>query len=128
DAVVFGGDMTDSGSNTQWHEWFEDWELTIADDGRVTPLIAARGNHERTNDDLRNLFDTPANVYYAVSIGGSLLRIYTLNSESSMGGNQADWLESDLASSTNYRWRIAPYHRPMRPHTTSKSDNTGAYS
>ncbi|MBA3899572.1 MAG: T9SS type A sorting domain-containing protein, partial [Bacteroidetes bacterium] len=48
--------------------------------------------------------------------------IYTLNSEISVGGSQTTWLKNDLESNTQQRWKIAQYHRPMMPHTTSKVD------
>jgi hypothetical protein len=127
DAVMFGGDMIDVGLEAEWKVWFQDWQETIAEDGRVTPIIAARGNHERTNDQIENLFDTPKGVHYAVSAGGSLLRVYTLNSESSIAGTQTDWLKSDLAASTGTIWKFAHYHRPMRPHVKRKGDLETAY-
>lgn len=127
DAVMFGGDMTDSGSDSQWNEWFEDWQLTIASDGRVTPVIMTRGNHESSNDIMVNLFDTNSGVYYATTVGGNLARIYTLNSESSIGGTQTNWLSADLAASSSATWKLAQYHKPMRPHYSGKSDGTNQY-
>ena len=65
--VVFGGDMTDYDSDTEWREWFDDWQLTIGSDGRIFPIIPARGNHESSNDPLINCFDVPSpDVYYAL--------------------------------------------------------------
>ncbi len=127
DAVLFGGDMTSSGSDSQWAEWFEDWQLSISADGRVTPLVMTRGNHESNNDVMVQLFDTNANVYYATSMGGNLFRAYTLNSETSIGGAQTDWLRADLAANANAVWKVAQYHKPMRPHVASKSDGTNQY-
>ncbi|MBA3901684.1 MAG: metallophosphoesterase family protein, partial [Bacteroidetes bacterium] len=76
-AVMFGGDMTDTSSDSQWQEWLDDWQLTTGADGRMIPIIAERGNHDR-NSDMVNLFDVPdPNVHYALNLGGSLLRIYT---------------------------------------------------
>ena len=54
-AVIFGGDMTNSSSNVQWQEWFDDWQLTTASNGRMFPIIPARGNHENPNN-VYNLF------------------------------------------------------------------------
>ena len=59
-AVLFGGDMTDSDTNSQWIEWFEDWQLTKSNDGRMYAIVAARGNHESNNDVIYNLFDVPS--------------------------------------------------------------------
>lgn len=71
-AVLFDGDMTDDDTNSQWQNWFNDWQLTIASDGRMFPIIAARGNHEDSNNSIYNLFDTPStSVYYAITSGNS---------------------------------------------------------
>ncbi len=127
-AVMFGGDYTADGSNSEWSQWFEDWQLTIADDGRMTPLVATRGNHESSNEVLQKLFDTPPGAYFAITLGGNLLRIYTLNSESGIAGNQTSWLAADLTKSSQVKWKFAQYHRPMRPHTQGKGNGTSQYN
>lgn len=127
-AVFFGGDMTDQDTNAQWLNWFEDWQLTIASDGRMIPIVVARGNHESTTV-IHNLFDTPTqDSYYATTFGNNLLRLYTLNSEISVTGDQQDWLEQDLAMQEDVIWKTAQYHRPMRPHTANKAENNFIYN
>jgi hypothetical protein len=121
--VMFGGDFTESDSPDQWQEWLDDWQLTIAKDGRMTPIIVARGNHEASNQVLLDLFDVRSEqVFYAFSLGGDLVRIYTLNTLIPAGGEQKEWLENDLQSHENVKWKLAHYHYPMRPHTASKSE------
>jgi len=121
--VMFAGDMTGGDNDTQWPQWFDDWQLTISNDGRLTPIITARGNHEYSNETLVHLFDAPnKNVHFAFTVGGNLLRIYTLNSMIAAGGNQAAWLESDLQQHTDITWKFAHYHHPIRPHTGRKRD------
>ncbi|PTM09129.1 MAG: hypothetical protein DA408_19110 [Bacteroidetes bacterium] len=121
--VMFGGDMTDDDSDLEWREWFDDWQLTIGSDGRIFPLIAARGNHEASNTTLVNCFDVPnPNVYYALTLGGSLIRIYTLNTQIPGGGEQRDWLGRDLQANQAVTWRFAQYHQSMRPHTMAKPE------
>jgi hypothetical protein len=128
-AVLFGGDMTDTNSATEWQEWFEDWQLTIASDGRIFPIIPARGNHETNQNTIYLLFDTPiANSYYAVTFGDDLIRAYTLNSEISVLGDQLTWLQADLAASSGLTWKMAQYHKPMRPHTSNKAENNNQYN
>ena len=128
--VMFGGDFTDNGSNTQWSNWFDDWQLTIGSDGRIIPLIPARGNHESSNGMVQNLFDVESsNIYYAYNIGGDLLRVYTLNTEISISGNQTTWLSSDLqANAGSVTWKFAQYHKPMRPHVSGKSEGNNQYN
>lgn len=129
-AVLFGGDMTDNDTNSQWINWFEDWQLTIANDGRMFPIVAARGNHEGSNNVIYNLFDVPSSsVYYAFNFGGSLVRTYTLNTEMSISGSQTSWLSSDLNNNAaSATWRLAQYHKPMRPHVSSKSEGNNQYN
>jgi hypothetical protein len=128
DYVLFGGDMTVSGTPGQWQGWLNDWQLTIAEDGRVTPIIAARGNHEPSNAHLVNIFDVPSKrVYYAVTFGDDLLRVYTLNTEISVRGRQTDWLGQDLARHDGVRWKMVQYHKPMWPHTAGKPERDRIY-
>jgi hypothetical protein len=126
--VVFGGDMTGLDIDMEWKQWFDDWQLTIPKDGRMTPIIPARGNHEKENESIVDLFYVPSeSVYYALNLGGNLLRIYTLNTMIATGGDQSDWLENDLKNSAEMVWKMAQYHHPMRPHTAKKPEGTRVY-
>ena len=126
--VMFGGDMTGSDKAREWKYWFDDWQYTMGEDGRLTPLIVARGNHEYSNESIVNLFDVENNkVYYALNIGGNLLRIYTLNSLIASGGDQGAWLRDDLSRSDQMTWKFAQYHFAIRPHTRAKREQNGQY-
>ncbi len=128
-AVLFGGDMTNGDSNGEWRDWFNDWQLTIANDNRMFPIVATRGNHEDSNNSIYNLFDVPSsNVYYAITFGNNLVRTYTLNTEISISGNQTTWLRNDLNANPNTIWKMAQYHKPMRPHVSSKSEGINQYN
>ncbi len=121
--VLFGGDFTQNDSPEEWLEWMDDWQLTIARDGRITPIIVTRGNHEESNQTLADLFDLKIpGAFYAFNLGGNLVRIYTLNTMIPAGGDQRNWLEKDLRSSGHITWRLAQYHHPMRPHTERKPE------
>ena len=37
--VMFGGDMTSSDVAAEWLDWFDDWQHTISDDRRLTPIM-----------------------------------------------------------------------------------------
>ncbi|MEM1324392.1 MAG: metallophosphoesterase family protein [Bacteroidota bacterium] len=126
--VLFAGDMTGGDSSKEWQQWLNDWQLTIAKDGRMTPVLAARGNHERDNQSVAALFDSPnADIYYGMTFGGGLLRTYTLNSLIPSGGEQKKWLEKDLAAHTEVQWKLAQYHHSMFPHTREKPENWELY-
>ena len=43
--VCFGGDMINRSTPGEWADWLDDWQLTTGEDGRMMPIIAARGNH-----------------------------------------------------------------------------------
>lgn len=119
--VLFGGDMTDSGTPEQWKDWFNDWQLTIGSDGRVFPIVVARGNHEESNEVMSKLFDVVnPKVFYGLTFGGDLLRVYTLNTQYPGGGDQRDWLGRDLQAHQNMTWRLAQYHEAIQPHTAGK--------
>lgn len=133
-AVFFGGDFTNTNTDIEWQEWFDDWQLTIASDGRMFPIIPARGNHETSLSGpttVYNLFDTPnTDSYYAITFGNDLIRAYTLNTEISVLGNQKTWLENDLTSvsGSSAIWKMAQYHKPIRPHSAWKAENNNQYN
>lgn len=127
--VVFAGDMTGGDTFENWRNWFDDWQQTIGSDGRVFPIVTARGNHERENASITELFDVPnASVYYALTFGGNLFRLYTLNSLISPAGQQAIWLEGDLEANQRVTWKMAQYHQGMRPHTRGKPEKDEIYN
>lgn len=126
--VAFGGDMVELGTSGEWQGWMDDWQLTISPDGRMYPVVVARGNHELDNGILHSMFDTPStDMYYALTFGGNLLRLYTLNTEIVVSGTQGLWLVNDLETHPDLQWKIAQYHRSTRPHTTSKSNIEAQY-
>jgi len=121
--VLFAGDMTGGDSSREWIEWLDDWQLTIAKDGRMTAVVAARGNHERSDVSIVDMFDVPHSmVYYGLTFARGLMRIYTLNSMQGSSASQLAWLEKDLKQSNKIAWRMAQYHHPMRPHTRRKHE------
>ena len=127
-AVFFGGDMTNGDSDSEWQDWMDDWQYTIASDGRMFPIIPARGNHEASNNSVYDLFNVPStSIYYKITFGTNLYSIYTLNSEITAGGSQYSWLQGEL-SSDNAIWKSAQYHKPMRPHNGPKSEGNDEYN
>lgn len=122
--VLFAGDMTGGDSGAEWIVWLNDWQESFGTDGRIFPIVVARGNHESSNRSLLQIFDVARpELYYAHTFGGSLLRVYTLNSMIAVGGNQRNWLEADLQrNGSSVRWRMAQYHHAIRPHTRGKSE------
>lgn len=126
-ALLFGGDMTTDGTNEEWMTWLNNWQLSISENNRITPLIVCSGNHE-DNAMIADLFDTSAEVYHANSFGGNLFRTYTLNSESPIFGSQTDWLEEDFNNNQEVIWKLAQYHTPMRPHVASKAEGSNQYA
>jgi len=129
-AMLFDGDFTDNGTPGEWKLWLDDWQLTFNSSNRITPLIPARGNHEGNDTYLEKLFGVDTGVYYANSFGGNLLRVYTLNSEKAINsyGTQTNWLANDLNTNSNSIWKMAQYHKPMRPHTAFKIEGSAQYA
>lgn len=119
DFVAFNGDFVRNtlgiGVETEWEDWLNDWQMTIASDGRLTPVVLTQGNHE-DNTDMEKLFDVPLEEYYALDINGGLLRLYSLNSELNpcANGAQLNWLTNDLQNHTGTAndpiWKVAQYH------------------
>ena len=146
DVIIFNGDFVRNTlggifpeqTNNEWKSWFDDWQLTVGPDGRLAPIVVCTGNHEDNVDalgvtdpdfnDLFKMFDVPQkDVYYSLTFGGCLFRLYSLNTEidACTETNQLDWLTNDLqnfsAPSNTPYWKFANYHEPIIPH--SDKDN-----
>jgi len=117
-ALAHGGDYVREGDELEdWVEWMTDHELTVTEDGRLLPVIPARGNHEASGPIYDEIWNTPGKKdcnFYSTKIGDEFLLI-TLNSNISAGGNQADFLETTLKDNAKVRWQCANYHRPAYP-------------
>ena len=115
---MHGGDYIARGTSfEQWSAWLSDHELTVTADGRLLPMIVARGNHDRGRLFCEAFgFEVLDNHnWYGLSMGRQL-RIVTLNTEASIAGDQAKWLETELATARpNHHWLVAQYHRPAFP-------------
>jgi hypothetical protein len=120
--VMFNGDMTAGDTAPEWQTWLDDWQSTISSDGRMYPLVVARGNHEASNKSLTDIFDiTSPNIYYSLTLGGNLIKLITLNSLVPAGGEQRSWLENELKSAGS-AWKMIQYHHAIRPHTAGKPE------
>src|SRR5690606_9936619 len=42
-------------------------------------------------------------------------------------GDQLTWLKKDLTDSSDLIWKMAQYHKPMRPHTSGKTEGNSHY-
>jgi len=126
---MFDGDFTDNGTEDEWKAWLDDWQLTINSKNRITPIIPARGNHEKNNEMLVNLFDCAENVYYTQTFANDLFQVYTLNSEFPINGasKQTNWLEEQLINSSSI-WKFVQYHKPVRPHVKQKKEGSMQYA
>ncbi|MBI2380169.1 MAG: metallophosphoesterase family protein [Gammaproteobacteria bacterium] len=141
--VLFGGDLTANNTASEMSAWLADWALSFSSDTinglayqRVYPIVPTVGNHEDYNQQfVCTVFGVDADgngqcsnrdTYNAFSLGGGQLRIYTLNTELALSGYEADWaaqnqwLSTDLAGASGVSWRLAQYHKPMFPRTTTK--------
>jgi acid phosphatase type 7 len=112
-----GGDYIDIANRwTEWDSWLEDHALTFTAQGRVLPIIPAKGNHEGNGAMYNQVFGSPggARNYFVTQLGANLSFI-TLDSNISMGGEQRSWLEQQLSAAQAGRWIIPSYHRPAFP-------------
>ncbi|MEM8943906.1 MAG: metallophosphoesterase family protein [Planctomycetota bacterium] len=116
-ALAHGGDYIYDGRDLRlWSQWMSDHELTVGPDGRMLPIIPARGNHDG-GEVFNEVFAFPPNDknYYSTDLGPQL-RLVTLNTEISVAGDQQEWLQAELASARPVRrWLVAQYHRPAFP-------------
>ena len=116
-AFAHGGDYIYKGKNLKmWIEWMSANELTIGPDGRMLPIIPARGNHDggKIYNEIFGL-DADDKDYFAINLGAKT-RLVTLNTNISTAGDQRKWLERELKRARpKNRWLVAQYHRPAYP-------------
>lgn len=121
DFVAFSGDYILTNTvNSQWDDWFADWQLTLGTNKLLIPIVPIFGNHE-LSEDIEKFFDIPnINAYYAFNFGGNLFRLYNLNSEIECDASQLNWFTNDLqlySTPTNEPyWKMVQYHIPLVPH------------
>ena len=118
-AFAHGGDYVSSGMRLDhWDNWLRHHELTISAKGRMLPIIPARGNHESSGPLYDEVFGTPGGGlgknYFITKLSPKVL-LLTLNSETSVEGDQKQFLEQALKASGGMRWRVVQYHRPAYP-------------
>jgi len=144
--IAHGGDYTKNGTATEWKRWLNEWQQSKSSDGRMYPLVVTHGNHENRDATMLNkLFDVP-NVHVYSKLDFNFLSLYTLNTElePTVGyydmaikkkdewtihkewDKQTKWLTENLKKDTK-KWKIASYHRPLRPHRKSKHEGRLRY-
>ncbi len=124
-AFAHGGDYIGWGELwTHWQAWLSHHELTTSPTGRVLPLIPTRGNHD-VGPLFDEIFDDPGRAklnYYTTEISPQV-SLLTLNTEISAAGDQAVWLEGELARlRPERRWLLAQYHRAIYPAVKGPAD------
>ncbi len=119
-ALAHGGDYIEWGSSwAQWQQWLDDWQQTVSPDGRVLPIIPARGNHEGAGELFNVVFGFPGSAaasgdWFVTRIGQDFALV-TLDSNESQAGEQRLWLDATLRTLQDVRWITANYHRPAYP-------------
>ena len=117
-AFAHGGDYIIWGKFwAHWGPWLSQNELTTSPTGRVLPMIPTRGNHE-PGPIFDEVFDNPGGAglnYYSTDLSPEVSLI-TLNTEISAAGDQAVFLEAELARLRPLRrWLLTQYHRAIYP-------------
>ncbi len=118
-AFAHGGDYVANGLDLdQWDRWLFDNDATELDENRLLPIIPARGNHEGRGALYDELWAWPGGTdainWFATELSRDVLLI-SLNSETSAGGDQRDFLEATLKAHADTRFKLVQYHRPLFP-------------
>lgn len=118
-ALAHGGDYIVSGKRWElWEKWLTDHELTTTPDGRLLPVIPARGNHDGGEHYTRVFGIDVAHprAYFTTELGSELALLTLNTSTEAATGPQRDWLAVELERRRPaHRWLLAQYHRPMYP-------------
>jgi hypothetical protein len=128
---VIGGDLAYVDGDPQrwetWDQWLDSWQQHMVTPlGRTIPIVAAIGNHEvrggynGTEQDAlfysRYFAQEQGRSYFSRTFGENIaLIILDSGHLSEHGGDQADWLRSQLALHQDRPHVFAAYHVPMFP-------------
>lgn len=122
--LAHGGDYIQSDDDwEEWDGWLADHALTFTSEGRVLPIIPVRGNHEGDGTMYNEVFGFPGGDevdYFATHLSPNVV-LLNLDTNSSIGGDQAVWLEAQLQQAQGGRWIVPSYHRPAYPAVKSPS-------
>lgn len=123
-ALVHGGDYCMLAEWRYIEPWLTDHELTTTSQGRLLPIVPARGNHDRgiVFEEKFPAFEGAEDYYYETKFSNRL-SLVTLNTEISLAGDQSEWLGAALAAARPaHTWIIASYHRPAYSSVRSMQD------
>lgn len=123
-ALVHGGDYCERAEWRYLDAWLTDHERVITEDGRMLPIIPARGNHD-VQVGFEEMFPWPGmeRSYYYTTHLSPAMALVTLNTEISMSGDQRKWLREELPGLREAnRWLMASYHRPAHPSVRNMQD------
>lgn len=123
-ALIHGGDYCERAEWRYLDAWLTDHQRVITRDGRMLPIIPARGNHD-IQVGFEEMFPWPGmerSYYYTTSLSPRMALV-TLNTEISVSGDQRDWLRNELPGLREAnRWLLASYHRPAYPSVRNMQD------
>ncbi|WP_100614039.1 purple acid phosphatase family protein [Confluentibacter citreus] len=120
-AFAHGGDYCTTADWRHLYYWFEDHALTITKDNRILPLIITRGNHEHEIGFLENFWlgeisNEYSDGYFFMTQITPSSALITLNTETSMAGDQLEFLEEVLEGHrAKNNWMFVQYHKPAYP-------------
>jgi hypothetical protein len=111
---LLGGDIVEVGTTQSlWDDFFTKYESIMVDsNGFTIPIVPAIGNHEGNAINYYDQFALPNNEQWYSLDYGDLLHMIILSTETTVTGTQQSWLQSNLASSTSYMWKLALFHQP----------------
>ncbi|MHA1267839.1 MAG: PKD domain-containing protein [Candidatus Helarchaeota archaeon] len=129
DFIMHSGDMVADGRiQSQWDLWFTDLHTNwIGTNNLTIPIIPAIGNHEYNSINYYSQFALPGNEMWFSYDWGPDIHITVLSTETATDGAQKTWLENDLATHANYKWKFVIFHQPPFS-ATRTSGNAGALS
>jgi len=124
--IAYANDMLNS--YAKWDAWLDHWETNMITPSRYTiPMVLAIGNHEirskattisRTNAlFFFRYFAQDRERSYRVCTFGKSLALFLLDSGHAAphDGEQAAWLDAQLAAHAGMPQRMAVYHVPLYP-------------
>ena len=136
--ALLGGDLAYANgklkNRRKWQGWFENWTQSMTTpDGFLVPVVVAIGNHEVNGGYGKTpaaapyffgFFAQAGNRSYTHIRFGDQVVLYVLDSGhvTPHGGEQAEWLASQMERNADVAYSFAAYHVPLYPGYRSPRD------
>jgi hypothetical protein len=111
---LHSADWVNSDAESDWNtQWFDPAYPNLVEFRKNVPINGCRGNHEGSGSIFSKYYPYPHvnGFYWSFDYGPAHVTVVDQYTDYSVGSEQYNWLENDLATTTK-KWKIVLFHEP----------------